>query len=223
MHNILIISSKEDNVEELASELKGRNYQVLIVCEDEKITKVVEKEKPVVLLLDIRSGKEETLRACQALKKEIGIERIPTIALTTAERMDGLDFSLGIDDFIVEPYTSSEIAARIRLMLWRTSKIDSKDVIKIGDLVINLVRCEVSIKGKIINLTLKEYELLKLLATNKGRVFTRDFLLDRVWDYDYYVGARTVDVHIRRLRAKIEQEAGQFIKTVRGMGYVLDE
>lgn len=223
MHNILIISSKEDNVEELASELKGRNYQVLIACEDEKIIEVVEKEKPVVILLDIRSGKEETLRACRALKKEIGIERIPTIALTTAERMDGLDFSLGIDDFIVEPYTSSEIAARIRLMLWRTSKIDSKDVIKIGDLVINLVRCEVSIKGKIVNLTLKEYELLKLLATNKGRVFTRNFLLDRVWDYDYYGGARTVDVHIRRLRAKIEQEAGQFIKTVRGMGYVLDE
>ena len=95
----------------------------------------------------------------------------------------------------------------------------SEDIIRCGDLVIDSAKCEVSLGGKSIILTFKEYQLLKFLANNKGKVFTRDVLLDKVWGWDYYGGDRTVDVHIRRLRSKIEDKDHSFIETVRGIGY----
>ncbi|MBT3603755.1 MAG: response regulator transcription factor [Candidatus Latescibacteria bacterium] len=132
-----------------------------------------------------------------------------------------LDFSLGIDDFIITPYSLRELEARLRLSLWNDNRPVDEHTIKLDDLSINLIRYEVRVKGVIIELTLKEYELLKHLVTHQGRVFTRSDLLDSIWGYDYYGGMRTVDVHIRRLRSKLD-DIGDAIATVRGVGYKFD-
>ena len=132
-----------------------------------------------------------------------------------------LDFSLGISDFVIKPYSLREFEARLRLALWNDDHPPDDHTLKIDDLVINMARYEVRVKGSVVELTLKEYELLKHLVTHETRVFTRSDLLDSIWGYDYYGGMRTVDVHIRRLRSKLG-ESGKAITTVRGVGYKFD-
>ena len=117
------------------------------------------------------------------------------------------------------PYVFSELLARLRLILWKHRQISEKDVVRHGKLVINLEKYEVTLNGTTLTLTFKEYELLKFFATNSGKVFTRDAILNKVWGYDYYGGTRTVDVHIRRLRSKLEEAGHPYLETVRGVGY----
>ena len=146
---------------------------------------------------------------------------IPLIALMSGERLNDLDSS--IDDFVVKPWEPDEVTARIRRILRQKESIESEDVIRCGDLVIDLAKYEVSLGNKSILLTFREYQLLRFLASNKGRVFDREALLNKVWGWDYYGGDRTVDVHIRRLRSKIEDPTHTFIETVRNIGYRLRE
>jgi len=120
---------------------------------------------------------------------------------------------------VVKFWETTEITIRIERILRQQESIDSEDMITCGELVAHSVECEVSLCGKPITLTSKEYQLLQFLANNKGQAFTRDVLLDKVWGWDYYGGDRTVDVHIRRLRSKIEDSAHAFIETVRNIGY----
>ena len=133
--------------------------------------------------------------------------------------LDGIDRQLDVDDFVTSPYDSKELVLRINRLIHRTRNTESSELIKCDDLVIDLVTCEVTVEGKIVELTFKEYELLKLLASHRGRVYTRQALLDRIWGYDYFGGDRTVDVHVRRLRSKIEGSKHIFIETVRNIGY----
>ena len=126
---------------------------------------------------------------------------------------------LEVEDFVFLPFKRSELATRIRRALWRTGSWDSGQVIRTGDLIIDQERYEVSVAGRRVILTFKEYQLLCLLATNPGRVYSRETLLSRVWEYDYFGGTRTVDVHIRRLRSKVEDASHLFIETVRNVGY----
>jgi DNA-binding response OmpR family regulator len=135
------------------------------------------------------------------------------------EILDGVDSDFEIDDFVVRPFNLSELVARIRRILNRINNADNQDFIRRGDLVIDSAKCEVSVNGRLVVLTFKEYELLKFLMRHKGKVFTRQALLNEVWGYDYYGGDRTVDVHIRRLRSKIEDADHTFIETVRNIGY----
>ncbi len=144
---------------------------------------------------------------------------LPIIALVAKEMLDGIDGHLNVDDFLISPYDTKELILRINRLLHRTRNIGSGELIKCDGLVIDLAKCEVIIEGMVVELTFKEYELLKFLASNRGRVYTREILLDRVWGYDYYGGDRTVDVHIRRLRSKIEKSNHTFIETVRNIGY----
>jgi DNA-binding response OmpR family regulator len=139
------------------------------------------------------------------------------IALMTAETLDQSSYYSGADDFIITPYDERELVARARRLLQKNSKND--EVLRRGDLVIDLANCEVRVEGKIVELTFKEYELLKFLAQDQGRVFSRETLLNKVWGYDYFGGDRTVDVHVRRLRSKIELSDQIFIETVRNIGY----
>jgi len=122
-------------------------------------------------------------------------------------------------DFILEPYHPKELAIRVRKALRRIFPSEKEGILRAGDLTIDLKARRVTLGGEPVLLTFKEYELLKLLATNPGRVFSRETLLNRIWGYDYFGGERTVDVHIRRLRAKIEKGGNTFIETVRGVGY----
>ncbi|UCC61381.1 MAG: response regulator transcription factor [Dehalococcoidia bacterium] len=133
--------------------------------------------------------------------------------------IDSLDSAATIDDFVLKPWDATEVMLRVKRTLRRTSGIGRGESISCGDLVIDLDNCEVTVAGRVVTLTFKEYELLRFLAGNPGRVFTRDALLDEVWGHDYFGGDRTVDVHIRRLRSKIEDSTHTFIDTVRNIGY----
>jgi two-component system alkaline phosphatase synthesis response regulator PhoP len=147
---------------------------------------------------------------------------LPIIALVSSSTLH-LVLEQGFEDFVVKPWNLDELSARIRRSVSQTTKPERDTVIKVGDLTIDPIRCEVELAGRLLALTFKEYELLKLLATGKGKVFTREALLNEIWGYDYYGGDRTVDVHIRRLRSKIEDPLHSFIETVRNIGYKFRE
>jgi two-component system, OmpR family, alkaline phosphatase synthesis response regulator PhoP len=144
---------------------------------------------------------------------------LPIIALVSPAMVAGLKKRQEIDDFIIQPYNEAELLLRINRLLTKAPGADSSEQINCDGLTIDLVTCEVTVDGKKADLTFKEYELLKLMARNRGRVFTRQALLDKIWGYDYYGGDRTVDVHMRRLRSKIEDAAHTYIETVRNIGY----
>ncbi len=141
----------------------------------------------------------------------------PLLAIITPDLLEAAWPTVGVDDYFVCGASVAELLARLRHLLELYP--ESGDLLRRGDLVINLATCEVSVAGRLIELTFKEYELLKFLAHAPGRVHTRQTLLDRVWGYDYYGGDRTVDVHVRRLRSKLDDANHTFIDTVRHVGY----
>ena len=156
----------------------------------------------------------------QSIKQK---KKLSVIALVSPQALDGLDSDLAIDDFVVQPWNLDEVIARVKRALKQTNDPNRGEIIKCGDLQIDPAKCEVSLEGKLVELTFREYELLKFLASNRGRVFTRDILLDKVWGYDYYGGDRAVDVYVRRVRSKVEDANHSFIETVRGVGYRFKE
>ena len=144
---------------------------------------------------------------------------LPLLGLLSLKTVADLDNRREIDDFIVHPYQDAELLLRINRLLKKTQEAESGELIRCNGLTIDLITCEVTVDDKKADLTFKEYELLKLMARNRGRVFTREALLDKIWGYDYYGGDRTVDVHMRRLRSKIEDANHTYIETVRNIGY----
>jgi len=143
--------------------------------------------------------------------------RSPLMAVVLPDMVEATAAQTAVDDFTTVEACSTDLLARIQRLL--RAHPDSGEIIRRGDLAINSATCEVSLGGRLIELTFKEYSLLKFLAGSPGRVFTREVLLSRVWGYDYYGGDRTVDVHVRRLRSKIEDANHTFIDTVRNIGY----
>jgi two-component system, OmpR family, alkaline phosphatase synthesis response regulator PhoP len=174
--------------------------------------------RPDVFLLEL--GKDAPDEEIWGLVRRARQGRnLPVIALVPAEILDGIDGRLGVDDFIVGPYDFRELHLRIERLLAKQEGDGGAEQIRSDGLLIDLATCEVIVSGAVVELTFKEYELLKLLAGNKGRVFTRQALLNSIWGYDYFGGDRTVDVHVRRLRSKIEGAGHTFIETVRNIGY----
>ncbi len=217
MPKIFIIASESEQLGKLSSELTERGFICSTVPYSAALEHIMEQPTDLVLLnMEGTALNSKTWALPQEIKQEM---HIPVISLVTKEMLDNLDSSPSIDDFVVKPWDSSEVVARIKRILRQTNIIGSKDVIKCGDLVIDVPRCQVSLSGEVITLTFREYQLLKFLASNKGKVFTRDALLDKVWGWDFYGGDRTVDVHIRRLRSKIEDRNHSFIDTIRNIGY----
>ncbi len=147
------------------------------------------------------------------------VERMPLLALTDADSVTEYESGVAVDDFALLPVSPAELGARVRLALRRRRGDEPEHVLRFNDLSIDLANYRVTVAGEHVALTFKEYELLRFLASNRDKVFTREALLNRVWGYDYYGGARTVDVHIRRLRAKIEDGHRTFIETIRNVGY----
>ncbi|MBK9031612.1 MAG: response regulator transcription factor [Myxococcales bacterium] len=136
-------------------------------------------------------------------------------------RLPGLDLSAGFDDFVLTPLVPAELYARVRQLDWRAAAFGSDELVKLDDLVIDLAGHEARLAGRRLALTHQEFELLAFLAQHRGRAFTRDQLLERVWGYAYTGGTRTVDIHVRRVRAKLGPVAGGLIETVRNLGYKL--
>jgi DNA-binding response OmpR family regulator len=136
-----------------------------------------------------------------------------------AAQLDRLNFAAGFDDFVVDPVKGAQLVARVRQLRWRQNRTESGEVLKAGDLVVNLASCEVTLNGTSLALTFQEYQLLRYLMQHRGRVFTREHLLSELWGYNFYGGTRTVDVHVRRLRAKLGPEYEDLVQTVRNVGY----
>jgi len=156
---------------------------------------------------------------CRAIRKgDLPVE--PLLLVIGGNRLDELDLrDEQYDDFCLDPFHPRELEARLRHLFWRTGFGSAPELVEYGGLVLNLETYQAVIDGQPLDLTYMEYELLKFLAQHPGKVFTRETLLSRVWGYEYYGGARTVDVHIRRLRAKLGEEHANLISTVRSVGY----
>jgi DNA-binding response OmpR family regulator len=146
-------------------------------------------------------------------------QKAPLVLLVRQEQLAAIDLTWPIDDFLVFPISPEELAARLRRAAWRRTGVDAANTLRSGALLVDLANYKVFVSDQPVNLTFKEFELLRFLMTNRGKVFTREALLNRVWGYEYFGGARTVDVHIRRLRSKIETGATVYIETVRNVGY----
>ena len=155
---------------------------------------------------------QEIVAGCHDLK-------VPVLAVVPADALEGYDPALNPDEFILSPMQHEELTARLKQAIYRVSGPTGGQLLKVGDLVIDLERYDVMMAGRRVSLTYKEFQLLVMLASNPGRVYTRDVLLSQVWGYDYLGGTRTVDVHVRRLRSKIEDPDHSFIETIWNVGY----
>jgi len=219
MFKILLISKDDKKGRKITEELSAHNFVCNHIPPDETVDEAIADKAPDVVILALENP--TAISPIIDVIRELGRERpIPILALMPKDALqNNRDIPFMVQDFVIEPCETEEIALRVEKALKETYAVESKDLIRIGNLVIDLARREVALDGKTLSLTFTEYELLTFLAANSGRVFTREALLNKIWGYDYYGGDRTVDVHIRRLRAKIEWGKHLFIETVRGTGY----
>lgn len=178
---------------------------------------------PQLILLDVMLPEEDGISVLKKLRRDIKTEKTPIIMLTAKsseyDKVTGLDS--GADDYITKPFGTMELISRIKAVLRRTSA-DKSAELRIGNIVMDTEKHTVIADGQNVILTLKEYSILRLLSENKGKVFTRDSLLSRIWGYDYDGENRTVDVHIKSLRTKLGK-CGDMIETVRGVGYKISD
>jgi len=183
------------------------------------------KERPGLIILDLMLPEMDGKEVCRALKTDSNTQSIPILMLTAkadeVDRVIGLE--LGADDYVTKPFSPRELILRVKAILRRKeAPVEREKTIQVGDLLVDIDRHQVSVKKKSISLTSTEFKLLVELITNKGRVQTRERLLDKVWGYTYEGYARTVDTHIRRLREKLGP-LGNAIETIRGVGYRFQE
>jgi DNA-binding response OmpR family regulator len=220
MQRILIISDNPRGTGELQQELICAGYPVLTCTGDRTgVVQAVNPRPPDVLVLDTLAARLGLKELGSLLRQEFSSHNPLIIALLGRADLTSLDMGAGVDDFLLAPFVPLELVTRIKLLLWKNNRVDAEQLIKVGDLVVDQANYAVTVAGQPLELTFKEYELLRFLATHRGRVFTREALLNQVWGYDYYGGTRTVDVHIRRIRAKLGVPYEDLVETVRNVGY----
>ena len=223
---ILIVEDDRTLLDVLKYNLTKEGFHVITATDGIQALEIARGEKPQLIVLDIMLPQLNGLEVCRILRQEM---TVPILMLTAkTEEIDKIvGLEIGADDYMTKPFSMREFIARVRAMLRRSEIIqqqasnDREVPIRIGDLEIDPGRHVVSCGGNIIELTPKEFDLLSYLVKNRGRVFSRDHLLDRVWGYDYAGDTRTVDVHMRWLRQKIEADPAHPLRltTVRGVGY----
>ncbi len=216
MPNVFIITKEDETARKLQAKLAAGGLTSSCATTADKVVDRIVRESPELILLEMNGFASQTVLHQLTHSGKIKTE-VPILALINAENVTQMADYLGVDDFVFLPYNDKELTFRTKRLLQRNVKED--EMIRSGDLVIDLANCEVRVEGKVVELTFKEWELLKFLAKEPGRVFTREALLNKVWGYDYFGGDRTVDVHVRRLRSKIEPSGQTFIETVRNIGY----
>jgi DNA-binding response OmpR family regulator len=214
--NRLFIMAQPELSNRLSRELEGDGFSCYVAQPGEDVSHI--GVEAVLVVVDESQPYYKTEELCRAFKLE---RHLPLLALVSKIVLK--DHSVGLktlpcDDFILEPYERQELLLRIRKLIGEENHARDQQLVS-GDLVINLTQAEVFLNGRAVELTFREYELLRFLASNPGRMYSRDALLNSVWGYDYFGGDRTVDVHIRRLRSKIEDAEHSFLDTVRNMGY----
>ena len=219
--SILIVEDDNDIAESLVYNLKREGFRTVVAESGEKGLRIAldDKSTPSLILLDLMLPGMTGLELCRRLRREESTEKIPIIMLTAkaaeADKINGLD--IGADDYIVKPFSTKEVIARVRAVLRRVEQ-DSMPNYEDGRLSVDFRDMRVSCLGMPVRLTRKEFALLSYMINNTGRVATRQQLLDNVWGYNYFGDTRTLDVHIRRLRQKLD-ECADHIETVVGIGY----
>ena len=219
---ILIADDDRNICELLRIYLEKENYNVVLAGNGEEALLKFDEEEPDILLLDVMMPRLDGWQVCRELRKK---SEVPIIMITakgeTFDKVLGLE--LGADDYVVKPFEPKEIVARVKAVLRRTGKANTendKKEVSFDKLTVNMTKYELKVDGKVIDTPPKELELLFHLASNPNRVYTRDQLLDEVWGFEYYGDSRTVDVHIKRLREKLEGVSEKWsLKTVWGVGY----
>ena len=225
---ILVVDDEAPIVDILKFNLTKSGYKVIAAFDGEEGYRLAIEEMPDLILLDVMLPKMEGFEVCKKIREK---QTTPIIMLTARdEELDKvLGLELGADDYITKPFSFRELLARVKANLRRNStELQAQEdsaVITFNNLTINPSRYEVSKDDKVIDLTLREFELLKFLAVQPGKIFTREVLLEKVWGYEYFGDVRTVDVTVRRLREKIEDNpaAPLFIMTKRGVGYYFNK
>lgn len=228
---ILAVDDEEHILELIQYNLRKNGFEVLTAVSGEGALKVLAQETVDLVLLDIMMDGMDGIEVLKQIRGDKELEDLPVILLTArGEEIDKvIGLELGADDYIAKPFGVHELPARVKAVLRRSFRADRKEteesvkknLVEDGPLVIDKVTREIMVDGQVVDFALKEFELLHLLVKNKGTVFSRDQMLEQVWGYDYYGETRTVDVHIRNIRKKLE-DAGydaDSIKTIRGVGY----
>lgn len=219
---ILIVDDDSNICELIRLYLEKDNFKTVIANNGVQALELVNSEKPDLILLDIMMPKLDGWQVCREIRKTL---QTPIIMLTAkGEVFDKvLGLELGADDYITKPFDTKELTARVKAVLRRTMQNNTEEnvrEVRYEDLVVNLTNYELVVKGERVDTPPKELELIYHLASNPNRVFTRDQLLDEVWGFDYYGDSRTVDVHVKRLREKLEGVSEKWrLKTVWGVGY----
>lgn len=216
MQNVLVISENPANIAIVEAAMRRDGRSVRNEPTVERGLLMARDWRPGTVVLDLDMGL--TTGGLAAFLRDPQIrEGLAIIAITRLDQLSLVGAGVEVDDFVSPPIDEDELRTRVARALWRRNG-DVSTVLQFGSLVIDLERYTVTVDDGVVDLTYKEYELLRFLASNAGKPFTREALLSRVWGYDYYGGSRTVDVHIRRIRSKIERR-DQYIETVRNVGY----
>ncbi|EKQ53734.1 MULTISPECIES: response regulator transcription factor [unclassified Clostridium] len=222
---ILIVDDEEHIVELLKFNLLNAGYDIFTANNGIDAVKIAKAEKPNLLLLDLMLPGIDGFDVCKEIKRDNEMKKTSIIMLTAkGEELDKiLGLELGADDYITKPFSIRELLARVKAVLRRSNSFGEieEDGYSSQNLKVDFERHEVYVNEKKIDLTLKEFELLQILIKNKGKILKRETLLDKIWGYEYIGETRTVDVHIRYLRKKIEEDDKnpRFIETIRGVGY----
>lgn len=226
---VLVVDDEQSIVTLLTYNLEQAGFTVVTANDGEEAIEKVATEQPAFIILDLMLPKLDGVEVCKQLRQQKVMTPILMLTAKDDEFDKVLGLELGADDYMTKPFSPREVVARVKAILRRTQlsngEMDTKDQIVIGDLQIFPEHYEAYFRGKRLELTPKEFELLLYLAKHKGRVLTRDQLLSTVWNYDFAGDTRIVDVHISHLREKIEQDTKKplYIKTIRGLGYKLEE
>ena len=218
---VLAVEDELHILELIRYNLEQSGFHVEVAQNGEKAMRMLMENSYDMLLLDLMLPGIGGMEICRRVRSEAKTRRMPIIMLTAkggeADKIGGLD--MGADDYMTKPFSINELKARINSLLRRSEDMEMEEIINMGEISIDPVSHEVRIGNEIVEMTLKEYELLKILVLNQGKVLTRDMILDKVWGYEYFGDTRTVDVHIRHLRRKMGVENSKMIETVRGVGY----
>jgi len=218
---ILVVEDEPDVVELLEFNLRGAGFEVVSAGDGAEALKKAREQTPALVILDLMLPEVDGLEVCKILRRHPATAAIPIIMLTAkASEIDRvLGLELGADDYVTKPFSPRELVLRVKALLRRGATVEKKeDVLHLGELVIDIPRHSVIAQGKPVDLTATEFKLLTTLAQRRGRVQSREQLLQDVWEYDNLIDTRTVDTHMRRLREKLGK-AARFLDTVRGVGY----
>ena len=225
MKKVLVVDDEPTLVATLKYNLEREGYQVITASDGDVGLTLARSDRPDLIILDLMLPAIDGFEVCRLLRREM---TVPILMLTAkADEVDKVvGLELGADDYVTKPFSMRELLARVRALLRRaeTAPAVEMELLAVGDLQVDLRRREASRQGRVLTLKPKEYELLLFLLRNRGRAFTREQLLDQIWGYEFAGDTRTVDVHVRWLRQKIEDEPAKPTRliTIRGVGYRFD-